>query len=380
MEDDIINIFYNELLPEVASNDSVTIGDLKFNVNFSTSENKNKSINNNDVVINIRDKTLFNEVLINYVKAMIEHIITNGKLKNIDYLFFDGNMHDMLKSCLLNVWYNATEEDFKDPIFYLRLRTNFINDNISLSSIGKTYKSREIQSLNNLEIENKIDIVNPSANETPYAFKSQIVDNDGNYYNLPNIYYGISDNKCYIYAIKNDKNIQTDFSKKVNRLLYKANKDLVYDYEEESIKDVSVSQLYSTVLFFKFLQDNNISDIIIKNYFPIRYEAKEIAIFKKIKKLEEKLLHIDIHSEEYITKKQEIENLKIENSRIQNNIINKYLRIFRRLSYHFPNVLIKSYPYELDNSMHIKMEEYNKYSHILNEVYESANFNYKKVK
>ncbi len=144
MEDDIINIFYNELLPEVASNDSVTIGDWKFNVNFSTSENKNKSINNNDVVINIRDKTLFNEVLINYVKAMIEHIITNEKLKNIDYLFFDGNMHDMLKSCLLNVWYNATEEDFKDPIFYLRLRTNFINDNISLSSIGKTYKSREI--------------------------------------------------------------------------------------------------------------------------------------------------------------------------------------------------------------------------------------------
>lgn len=60
MEDDIINIFYNELLPEVASNDSVTIGDWKFNVNFSTSENKNKSINNNDVVINIRDKTLFN--------------------------------------------------------------------------------------------------------------------------------------------------------------------------------------------------------------------------------------------------------------------------------------------------------------------------------
>ena len=46
MEDDIINIFYNELLPEVASNDSVTIGDWKFNVNFSTSENKNKSINN----------------------------------------------------------------------------------------------------------------------------------------------------------------------------------------------------------------------------------------------------------------------------------------------------------------------------------------------
>lgn len=316
MEDDIINIFYNELLPEVASNDSVTIGDWKFNVNFSTSENKNKSINNNDVVINIRDKTLFNEALINYVKAMIEHIITNEKLKNIDYLFFDGNMHDMLKSCLLNVWYNATEEDFKDPIFYLKLRTNFINDNISLSSIGKTYKSREIQSLNNLEIENKIDIVNPSANETPYAFKSQIVDNDGNYYNLPNIYYGISDNKCYIYAIKNDKNIQTDFSKKVNRLLYKANKDLVYDYEEESIKDVSVSQLYSTVLFFKFLQDNNISDIIIKNYFPIRYEAKEIAILKKIKKLEEKLLYIDIHSEEYVTKKQEIENLKIENSRI----------------------------------------------------------------
>lgn len=269
MEDDIINIFYNELLPEAAGSNPVTIGDWKFNVNFSTSEYKNKTIIN-DIVINIKDKDLFNETLISYVKTMIEHIITNDKLKNIDYLFFDGNMHDMLKSCLLNVWYNATEEDFKEPVSYLKLRTNFINDSISIYSMNKTYKSKEIQTLNNLQLENKIDITNPSANETPYVFKSRIVDKDENYYNLPNIYYGISDNKCYIYAIKNDKNVQNNFSKKVNRLLYKANKDLVYDYEEESIKDVSVSQLYSTVVFLKFLQDNNISDIVIKNYFPIR--------------------------------------------------------------------------------------------------------------
>lgn len=91
-------------------------------------------------------------------------------------------------------------------------------------------------------------------------------------------------------------------------------------------------------------------------------------------------MSIDISSEEYIIRKQEIENLKVENNRIQNNIINKYLRIFRRLNYHFPNFLITSYPYELDNSMHIKLRDYDTYFHILNEVYESASFNSKKIK
>ena len=373
MDQEILNTFYNELLLETSTNKPVSIGDWKFNVNFSSSSDENI---NNGIIININNKEKFNEILIEYTKTIIEHIITNDKLKDIDYLFFNGNMHYMIKASLLNVWYNATEEDFKNPINYLKTRTDFINDNISKSVKDKTYKSNEIPLLKNLFIENKIDIQNPAANETPFVFKTEVVDENGNNYCLPSISYGISDGKCYIYSIKNDKRPENEFSKKVNRLLYKANKDLMYDYEEENIKDVSVSQLFSMTTFFKFLEDNNITDLVIKNYFPIRYEAKEITINKKLNKLNEKLAKLDKNSEDYQKESAQIEKLKEENIRIQNNIINKYLRIFRRLEYQFGNVHITSYPYELDNNMHIKISKYNNISHnhILNSIYENTNF------
>ena len=46
-----------------------------------------------------------------------------------------------------------------------------------------------------------------------------------------------------------------------------------------------------------------------------------------------------------------------EFERICGNTINKYYRSFRRLSYHFSELEIMSYPYEQDNSMHICVPE-----------------------
>lgn len=137
-------------------------------------------------------------------------------------------------------------------------------------------------------------------------------------------------------------------------MLYKANKNLIDNSIEE----------------------NNIKNIVIKNYLPIRYNSKEMTINKKIEKLKEKLHTMNISNEEYIKYETEINNLLYENDRIQRNIVNKYLRIFRRMEYKFSNVSITSYPYELDNNMHIRLSEYKDYNqdHILNEVYENTKF------
>ena len=40
---------------------------------------------------------------------------------------------------------------------------------------------------------------------------------------------------------------------------------------------------------------------------------------------------------------------------IQRNLSDKLIRNFRRLAYHFNNINILSYPYEVDEMMHFKL-------------------------
>lgn len=99
----------------------------------------------------------------------------------------------------------------------------------------------------------------------------------------------------------------------------------IEDISDENIKDVSVSSIVALTLFTSFLQDISCNEMIVKSNFPIRNMAK--------------MNNSRVPYDEFV--------------RICNNTINKYYRNFRRLSYHFPELEITSYPYELDNSMHI---------------------------
>lgn len=375
MKELILNIFYNKIIKEARNNSPVDVNGWKFFVDFDTLVEKEMNTQaNNDIVLTIKDKRTFDNVLTDYTVAMINHLEKYQKLHGIDAVYHDGNLEKMIESALVNVWFNATEEDFKDPVNFLRIRKDFLEDDLSIIKYNIKYKSSNIALLNSNHIEATIDIQNPSAHETPFVFKSRICNDNNETYQLPNISYGISNGKCYIYAIQGDKPSELNtYHKKVNRLLYRANKNFNFDYEEENIKDVSSSQLFSLTIFLKMLEQNNINELIVKNNFPIRYNAKEKLLIQKINKLKEKLES----SSEY-DKNIRIETNKMieDNDLLYQNIINKYLRIFRRIEYHFSNVNITSFPYELDNNMHIKLTEYNDFSndHILNSVYENMNF------
>lgn len=382
MKQEILQIFYNQVVPE-ANTGLIQIGGWNFNIRFFLKikdlpiqkfDEKKDYIEfipeNKEIVITVQNIETFHELLVEYTEKMYAFIVDNPKFYNIDNLYFEGNRENILKGILSTVWINATEENFKNPEQFLKMRIQFLEDENSLNDLNAKFIGEKIGTLDDSQIEVEIKKQNPFAHETPYVFTSQIQKElNGNIetFNLPNISYGIYDDKCYIYSIQNKskKNDQlTPYQKKINRLLYQANKDVLDDYEEENIRDISQPHLFALTIFLKFI---NVEKVVVPCYLPIRYNAK-------IRVLNNKLNQIKDYTEKQVEDiKQELEK---DVDKIQENIIQKYLRTFRRLEYHFPNFKIVSFPYDVDNNMHIhiKREKYQNQDHVLYDVYNSMNF------
>jgi hypothetical protein len=59
---------------------------------------------------------------------------------------------------------------------------------------------------------------------------------------------------------------------------------------------------------------------------------------------------------------------------IQRNLSDKFLRYFRRLEYNFCNVNLTSYPFDIDTSAHIYLDNYSDCNNsLLKEMYELYN-------
>ena len=63
---------------------------------------------------------------------------------------------------------------------------------------------------------------------------------------------------AFTYLTNYDKcNTDNSYTKKINRILYKVNKNIDDDYELDNIKDVSPSALISISMFLKVLKEKN---------------------------------------------------------------------------------------------------------------------------
>lgn len=298
-------------------------------------------------VIQIKNKKKFNQSLINYTKAMIYFLSMHPEFKNIDYVYFNGDIDKIIESTVLNVWFNATEEDFRNPVEFLEKRTSFLENAVCMKEFKKHHITKVINGKYPCYFDYYVDTWNPSGNETPYVFRSSICNEDGASIELPNIGFGLDGKDCYVYCLHNGKKKENLLAseKKLNRVMYQANKDVYFDYEEERIQDVSVSSLFALTLFTSFVQENGYTSLIVKGNFPVRNIAK--------------MYNKKVDCDEF--------------QRIGNSVMNRYYRSFRRLSYHFPELEILSYPYEMDNAMHMKVPEDISYSDdFIHQVYAST--------
>lgn len=360
MEKDILEIFYNEIIPEASFGKVEAF--FTFNIGFNTIIEQQKITDNNIKVLQtliptliIKNKDKFNKLLFEYTSKATEFY--GNIFYRTEYTKNSPNYKsEYLKSVISLLWSNATSEDFANPCEYIYKRINFFNehnifaDNLSIeTSIGK------------ITFEIKKDLI---FNETPYYMQFKIDDNP-----LPVVRYGISDDKAYIYAIQNITKITRD--KKLNRAMYKVNEglDVKSEYTDniehpENLIGVTPSTLISATLAISLLKRNGINHIEIVPYLPERWNAKEIAFYRSSKN--------QLNSEEYLTLQH---NKHLE---IQRNLTDKFLRTFRRIEYHFEGIEITSYPFITSENMIMEIGDNLKSNNpLLLELYNSLNKEYK---
>lgn len=330
----MLDIFYNEIINEAATGRIDCFG--IYNVIFSTSVKEDnvliKSSNDNKNLIiptlTINDKELFN-------KLLIEYTLKAQSFYNSDDFFEEIRNDDkMIKKTIMTLlWSNATYDDFIDPISYLRKRIDFFEPVLDDRDLGYCEKL-------NSNISVKI-IKNKIFHETPNGMKITLSDGN-NYYQLPIIYYGISSNEAYVYAIQKEKKpneVNEKYYKKINRLLYSIDNGLdvknetFENYDIGNLKDVSSSFVLAANIFSGLIKNSSINKINIPSILLERWNSKEIYYSRK--KIEDN-----------------------DHEVIQTNLCEKFLRTFIRLTHHYSNISIKKYPYEQDSFMQLQIDEY----------------------
>lgn len=342
----IENIFFEYIIKNT-KNGSIEIP--IYNENIKEVERRTFNITltindpSNEFNLYIKDKNKFIDLLYEYVGILI----AKGSIKNNNDIIY----------YLTLIWCNCTYEDLNNPEVFIQKYIAFENNQLFENHVF----AHAIPELLDSDILITITKQNPNY-ETPYLFKLTIKNGNFEYY-LPSISYGIYNNCCYIYTIQNKNLFSNDinYEKKIKRLLYKLNDKvrtiesseyLSYqngdDYYPENISDVSPSVILSLSCFLKLLYEKKIQKVKVVPYLPLRYKNKE-DYYQKLYAYKEKFGD---------SKKELVDEYEKEHLKIQQNLTEKFIRNFRRIHFHFPNIKITSFPMDLDECMHLYISEF----------------------
>lgn len=385
LNDKIIDIFYSDIVPSVIKGRTV-VDDTSYYINYNVviSGVSVSEINSDIPTLNIKNTEEFNKYLVKYIVKETEFLQENIFVG--DY-YLAKNLDEQIRFSLMNLFIDATSNDFNNPVEYLKLRISFL-ENDSLSKEFSDYKS--VYSFDDIDchIESFVKAQHPSY-ETPYAFCSNIVSDDGkDKFDLPKVRYGIEDDgyekEVYIYAIQGaqKKKVLNRFEKKINRYLFKINKGVIKDneylkYEKyselgiddiypENIVDVTPKAVLSLTIFLKFIKDMGINKVTVIDYLPLRYDSK----------LKGKKAYLDLFKGIYLKNEMDKKYNKVNQEMEDNqfNITNKFIRTFNRVNYHLNNMSNITYPFEVDDKMHfIINDEMLDNDHLINNVYNGIN-------
>ena len=341
---DILDIFYNHIIKEATKGRIDCL--VYYNIVFSTKIIDDNveylaNIENEDLIIPtlmIKDKDEFDSLLIEYVtKALDFYDNSNFDLDILDYKLYDNDKKICKEKVILALLFsNATIEDFNNPCDFLRRRIDFIDNDIR-----GIYDFGYSDILNgNVSMEIDKDIIN---NETPYQMIIKVVSDNGDEFVFPRIKLGISNDDVYIYAIQNKLNENNAFCKKINRVLYKTGEGFngIGEDSDENLKDITSSFLVALNICISFLYNNGYSKIIVPSLLIQRWNSKNIANKIRYKGLDE-ITNNDVLNKQY---------------QLQENLTNKLIRTFLRLGCHYNNMDILSFPYELDSSLHMGIND-----------------------
>ena len=356
----MIEDIFTELIQE-AKEGKVIIDGEEWPIGFNTNIlNDGKEIiyrdDRNMSELTIKDKVNFLKILEEYVNLELSF---NRKVPS----FINNKERNTIKWIMAYLFINATPEDFINPVLYIKRRIAFLND--STFSYLNEPVTLEIGThfLNSsIKIQKQTHSI---AMETPYRIDLSLVnsiDDKEVSYPLATVSYGICEENgekvCYVYSLMKPKTKyiskeEVFYDKKIARMLYKLNEGIenyevseYFDYKEGNSKyypegnitDVTPSFVLSLNVFLTLLQREGIHHLKAIPYLPVRYLSREI---------------IASGMKDDDTRYQ----LKLRNDKIQENITNKFIRTFRRMAFHNPDVEVLSTPYEVSEYLELDIKD-----------------------
>lgn len=247
-------------------------------------------------------------------------------VQNTDILFTRINESHQLKYYLTNIWRNATNDDYEHPVEFFNRMISFIKD--------ATFEDLDNGKLLGSFLNDDILVKRKQAKrcfETPYelSFVVRSTGKNGVTQNaeLPVLRYGITQDgikskKAWLYAIQNEG-------------------DRISSDLELKWKDIN-----STISGMK-------NRGVHARPFLLSL-AVSLGLFRAIGVKE--ILINDLQFSRFYTLNKKLEKSDCVDS-IQNTITNKFLKTMLRMEYEFSNLSVTSYPNDIDNYMHMRLED-----------------------
>ena len=318
---EILDIFYREFIVEAR------LGRVDcfrmYNIAFSTKINDNyynfiDEARFNGImvpVLNINDELLFNSLLCEYIKIAYEFYDKSNyyeEVRNDDHL--------IIKTLMCSLFANATAMDFSNPINFLNTRIKMFNSRILNSDEEELIGHSDILKGSIYLTEKKASI----NDETPYEIEGRIVSDEdpGKEFYIPTIRLSKIDDELFIYAIQSRDKIdkEDEYSKSI------------YDVLKHIDKGFTLSFIVSAILGI------SLSDCSRVNVIPLlitRWNSKCIMNRYKIERYGDSIYYAD--------------ELYGKQESIQNNLTDKFIRIFSRLEKHCKGIELESYLEYEDN-------------------------------
>lgn len=275
-------------------------GSWSFDVNFLTNyQNTLKENPTGLPVLKIQNFDTLVAHIDNYLKSAIPFYANDKK-----YFELDSENHK--KKLILDLFINATPQDFENFLPYLNARTSMLETNINPGEflLGEYDGLKVISQITK----------NCSNLEAPFDMEIIFSDNQDNY-KLPKITFGIDDkNIVNIYSIQHAKNLQKNsLYKKLDRHIRKLNKNVE---PESDIANISPSSLVALTIFISKFEQMGINKFAFHTNMPIRYQSHLSLLSRKT------------GNEDFA---------QTEADRIEFNTTNRLLYTAQRFCHHFPN-------------------------------------------
>lgn len=364
-------IFY-ELIKE-AKDGFINIDGDSWNIGFNTLIRKGEVEESYYSDRNISTLVIKDE---NKFFTLLKEYITMEMFLDRKYYTIVGDfMKNKVKAIMAYLFVNANTEEFLNPEKLIRRKINFLKDDVF-----EFLCNEELIDMSKFVEDSFVKLKRVTQNlvmETPYKISVSFTKWDnGKILEVPlaDISYGISDENgdkvCYVYAIMNSKynnkmkSDENNYSKKVNRFLYKLDDGVMEqesdeykayrngesDYYPENISDVTNGFVFALTVFISLLQKEGISKIRVVPYLPVRYLSREV-------------LANNLKDED------RAKEFRERNKRIQTNATEKFMRTFRRVAYHMgESIELVGIPYGYDEFMTYQL--YDKKEKLNNEILE----------